>query len=227
MRFPVLCVCHPRTYNCVRNLPHCSRSLIGYVDIISNIRTIKSKESNRSFEFFKFVINNNEGSRISCCAFSTDATAVSAKIKLNQEYTKSIQCTAQRILELNELSCYGRIFFKSYSVRLIVRMVIHTQILLVENATATQSSAYNEGNAAFELQMKHFTEITDLGTYDISQIYGNIERIDLDQASEKIGHISTYSCTVKQYSFYIISHQNCRYIFRNRRVHTGSICYGQ
>lgn len=49
--------------------------------------------------------------------------------------------------------------------------------------------------------MKHFTQITDLGTYDISQIYGNIERIDLDQVSEKIGHISTYFYTAKHIAF--------------------------
>lgn len=40
--------------------------------------------------------------------------------------------------------------------------------------------------------MKHFTEITDLGTFDIFQMYDNVEQMNLDQVSKKIRHIRMY-----------------------------------
>lgn len=58
-------------------------SIIGFIDEISPIKKIRSRD-NKDLDLFKFIVNNNEGSRVHCFSWNKESEIFAEKISLNQ-----------------------------------------------------------------------------------------------------------------------------------------------
>ena len=58
--------------------------MVGYVDEITQKKTFYNKEKEKSFDVFKFVINNNDGVVIQCNVFDNHIKIFENKIKINE-----------------------------------------------------------------------------------------------------------------------------------------------
>lgn len=58
-------------------------SIVGYIDDISPIKKFTSKD-NKDLELFKFIVNNNNGSRVHCFAWNKESEKFAEEISLNQ-----------------------------------------------------------------------------------------------------------------------------------------------
>ena len=58
--------------------------VIGYIEAVENPRTIISKATGKSYEIFKFILNNNDGCKIQCNVWNKDIEIFEDKIKYNK-----------------------------------------------------------------------------------------------------------------------------------------------
>lgn len=67
----------------ITNYEKCFRSIVGYVQIVNEMKKIKNKDG-KELLLFKFVMNNNKGSKISCIAWNEGASKFANTVKINQ-----------------------------------------------------------------------------------------------------------------------------------------------
>ena len=58
--------------------------VIGYIEAVENPRTIIFKATGKSYEIFKFILNNNDGCKIQCNIWNKDIETFEDKIKYNE-----------------------------------------------------------------------------------------------------------------------------------------------
>lgn len=124
-----------------------SRSIMGYVDQFTEIETYMNHESKREFTVFRFILNNDDGCKISFVSYNDNAKNFREKI------------------ELHKVRYYHIIVF----LFLILIITFHSQIILIRNCKKMMNTKYNRGNVPFELQLQKTTNIKEIGSYDFSK----------------------------------------------------------